>query len=439
MTSGAVRTDLVIPDRVYTVSELTQVIRLDLEQGFPRVWVEGEISNFKLHSSGHRYFTLKDKDAQLQAVMWRSDGAKLKFDVKDGQQIVCRGRISVYVARGQYQMIVDAIEPKGKGALQLAFEQLKEKLRAEGLFETARKRALPLRPKTIGVVTSPKGAALHDILQTLERRKARVRVLIYPAQVQGEGAAGQIVEGIDHLANRPEVDVLIVGRGGGSIEDLWAFNEEKVARAIVRSPKPVISAVGHEVDFTIADFVADIRASTPTAAAEMVVATGEAFAERIENLARRVQQSARIAVQKLRHEVTALAQNRIFENLRSRLLQAAQRVDDLEQRAREAIRGEKDKLSAARARADKVEARAFSLFRLALSKRVAAVDTLSAELHGRSPLAILQKGYALVRTADGRPVTTIEAVKVNDKVRVSFHRGEMRCRVEDIDPSKSIE
>ena len=438
MSDGAVRGGLILPDRVYTVSELTQVIRLDLEASFPRVWVEGEVSNHHVHGSGHRYFTLKDKDASLQAVMWRSDGAKLKFEVRDGQQIVCRGRISVYAARGQYQMVVDAIEPKGKGALQLAFEQLKEKLRAEGLFDPARKRALPLRPKTIGVVTSPKGAALHDILRTLERRKARVRVLIYPAQVQGEGAAAQIVEGIDHLAGREDVDVLIVGRGGGSIEDLWAFNEEKVARAIARSPKPVISAVGHEVDFTIADFVADIRASTPTAAAEMVVATGEAFDEKIANLSRRVRQSVRLSVQGLRHEVTSLAQNRIFENFRSRLLQAGQRVDDLEQRAREAVRGKKETLAGAKSKTAILEEKIVSRFRKALDARRAALDKLSAGLHGRSPLAILRTGYALVRTADGRPVTAIESVRAGDEVRVSFHRGEFRGRVEAVDPLKPI-
>ena len=430
---------LVVPDRVYTVSELTKVIRLDLESSFPRVWVEGEVSNFKFHSSGHRYFTLKDKDASLQVVIWRSDGARLKFDIKDGQQIVCRGKISVYSARGQYQMVVDSVEPKGKGALQLAFEQLKEKLRAEGLFEPGRKKKLPLRPKAVGVVTSSRGAALHDILRTLERRKARVRVLIYPAQVQGEGAADQIVEGIDYLGGRADLDVLIVGRGGGSIEDLWAFNEEKVARAIFRSPKPVISAVGHEVDFTIADFVADIRASTPTAAAEMVVDTGEAFDLKIENLARRAQQSARLAVEGLRHGVTVLAQNRIFENFRTRVLQLGQSVDELEERAREAIRGEKDKLAAAKMKAEIAGEKLVSRIRRALDARKAAWDKLVAELNGRSPLAILQKGYAIVRTADGTPVVSIDAVKAEDEMRVAFHRGEFLCRVETVDPSKEIQ
>ena len=439
MTIGAVRADLVIPDRVYTVSELTQVIRLDLESSFPRVWVEGEISNFKLHSSGHRYFTLKDKDASLQSVIWRSDGARLKFDLRDGQQVVCRGKISVYVARGQYQMVVDAVEPKGKGALQLAFEQLKEKLRAEGLFDPARKRKLPLRPKAVGVVTSAKGAALHDILRTLERRKARVRVLVYPVPVQGEGAADRIVAGIGHLAARADIDVLIVGRGGGSIEDLWAFNEEKVARAIVGSPIPVISAVGHEVDFTIADFVADIRASTPTAAAEMVVETGEAFDLKIENLERRARQSARLAVEGLRHEVTVLAQNRIFENFRTRVLQLGQRVDELEERAREAVRSEREKLAGMKTRTAIAAERLAARIRKAVDDRRAAWDRLTAGLEGGSPLAILKKGYALVRDADGSPVVSAGAVSAGDEVRVAFHRGELLCRVESVDPDKEIE
>jgi exodeoxyribonuclease VII large subunit len=435
----SVREGLVVPDRIYTVAELTQVIRLDLETGFPKVWVEGEVSNFKLHSSGHRYFTLKDKDAQLQAVLWRSDGARLKFDLRDGQQVVCRGKISVYMQRGQYQLVVESVEPKGKGALQLAFEQLKEKLRAEGLFDPSRKKKLPLRPKAIGVVTSARGAALHDILRTLERRRARVRVLIYPVLVQGDGAAGQIVAGIDCLSAREDLDVLIVGRGGGSIEDLWAFNEEKVARAIARSPKPVISAVGHEVDFTIADFVADIRASTPTAAAEMVVETGEAFDLRIENLERRALQSLRLVLEGLRHEVTVLARSRIFENFRTRVLQLGQAVDDLEERARDAVRKEKDKLAAIKSRAALAREKLAARIRKALDDRRAAWDKLVAELDGRSPLAILKKGYALVRTADGTPVTAAEAVRADDEVRVAFHRGELLCRVESVDPAKVIE
>ncbi|HNT33227.1 MAG TPA: exodeoxyribonuclease VII large subunit, partial [Candidatus Aminicenantes bacterium] len=262
---------LVLRGHVYSVTEITQVIKAALETAVPQVWVVGEISNCRRHPSGHIYFTLKDAGAALSAAVWKSNAARLKFELRDGQQVVCRGRIDVYPPRGSYQLNVDQVEPKGKGALQLAFEQLKEKLRAEGLFDPARKKKIPLLPKTIGVVTSPTGAALIDILRTIDRRFAKVRIVIYPARVQGAGAAAEIVEGLEFLGGRPGIDVIIVGRGGGSIEDLWAFNEEPVARAIAASPVPVISAVGHEVDFTIADFVADIRASTPTAAAEMVV------------------------------------------------------------------------------------------------------------------------------------------------------------------------
>jgi exodeoxyribonuclease VII large subunit len=251
---------LVVKDHVYTVTQVTEIVKAALETAFPQVWIEGEVSGYKKAASGHVFFSLKDDRSVIKAVMWQSTARKIAFDLKDGLKVVCRGKISVYEPRGDYQLYVDLVEPKGKGALQLAFEQLKEKLRAEGLFEEKRKRKLPLRPKTIGVVTSPTGAAIRDILRVLERRYAKLHVVIYPARVQGEGAAAEIVEGIDALGAWPGLDVLIVGRGGGSIEDLWAFNEEPVARAIARSPVPVISAVGHEVDFTIADFVASANA-----------------------------------------------------------------------------------------------------------------------------------------------------------------------------------
>jgi len=431
---------LVLRDKVYTVSEITGLVKLDLETSFPQVWVEGEISNFHRHTSGHVYFTLKDRTAALRAAMFRGEVARLRFEPKDGMQVVCRGRVSVYEPRGEYQLVVDTAEPKGKGALQLAFEQLKEKLRVEGLFDPGRKRKLPLLPKRIGVVTSPRGAAIVDIVRTLERRFAKLHVLIYPARVQGEGAADEIVAGIDRLGAWPGIDVLIVGRGGGSIEDLWAFNEEKVARAIVRSPVPVISAVGHEVDFTIADFVADIRASTPTAAAEMVVEKEDAFATRIANLERSAGQSVRFRVESLQREVTGLAQHRIFENFRVRLLQLAQRVDDFESRSWEVVRAEQRRIAEARAAAVLREEKIAGLFRAGLRDRLAAWEKLSAELQGRSPLAILKKGYALCWSGDGRtPVTKIEEVRAAEGLVVSFYRGEARCRVESIDREKPIE
>jgi exodeoxyribonuclease VII large subunit len=431
---------LVRPDRTYTISEVTQLIKLMLEAGFPQVWITGEVSNFHKHASGHMYFSLKDEKCQLRAVMWRSDAARVKFILKDGQQLVCRGRIGVYEARGEYQLIVDSVEPKGKGALQLAFEQLKEKLRAEGLFDPARKRKLPLLPKKIGIVTSPKGAALIDILRTLERRFAKLEVLIYPAQVQGEGAASRIAEGLDYLGTVAGLDAIIVGRGGGSIEDLWAFNEEAVARAIARSPVPVISAVGHEVDFTIADFVADIRASTPTAAAEMVVDTEAAFSERIANLSRRAYQSAKFAIEERKSEVVTLAQHRIFQNFKVRLMNLAQDVDGLEARAWEVVRGEQRKIAETKARARLAEERIAAGFRAILRDKQAAWETRAAALHGLSPLDTLKKGYALCWSGDGRrAVTGIGGVREADEMLVSFYRGEFRCRVEAVDREKAIE
>ena len=451
---------LVLKDKVYTVSELTGVIKAALETAFPQVWVEGEVSNTRKYPSGHVYFTLKDANASLPGVIWRSDAAKLKFEIQDGQNLVCRGRIDVYAPRGSYQLIVDKAEPRGRGALQLAFEQLKEKLRAEGLFDPARKRKLPLLPKRIGVVTSPRGAAVVDILRTLERRFARLHVLIYPVKVQGEGAAEEIAAGIETLGRIPDLDAMIVGRGGGSIEDLWSFNEERVARAIAASPVPVISAVGHEVDFTIADFVADIRASTPTAAAEMVVETERAFSDRIDNLARRAQQDFRLSLEERRHRAAMLSRHRVFQDFQVRLLGLGQRADDLEGRAWEAVRGQLKLVSEAKSRAALAGARMAALLRsrlrdglarfnllesriasgakAVLKEKISDWERVSAALAGQNPLQVLQKGFAVVWTRDRQPVTSIEAVKPGDSVVVSFRKGEFQADVAAVDPSKEI-
>jgi len=455
-----------VKDKVYTVSELTTVIKAALETAFPQVWVEGEVSNARQYGSGHIYLTIKDAGSSIPAVIWKSDAARLKFELKDGLHLVCRGRIDVYPPRGAYQLIVDRAEPKGKGALQLAFEQLKERLKAEGLFDSARKRKLPLRPKRIGVVTSPTGAAIIDILRTLERRSAKLHVLIYPARVQGDGAADDIVAGIRAFAARPAVDVLIVGRGGGSMEDLWSFNEEKVARAIAASPIPVISAVGHEVDFTIADFVAAIRASTPPAAAEMVVQTEEAFAERIANLERRAAQSLRLAAQERRHRLPALAQHPAFQGFRVRLRALEQGVDELEGRAWEAIRGRQRQIGEARAAAVLAEERLAAVLRSRLAdgearavlaqSRVAAAfrarlaalrgdwERLAAGLNAQSPLAVLKKGYALVWRREGngggrRAIVRIEDVRPGDAMAVSYYKGEFTATVESVDPDKNVD
>jgi len=430
---------LVKPDRIYTVSEITRLVKLEVENAFPLLWVEGEISNLGRPPSGHLYFTLKDEQCQLQAVMWRSNVRQLKFELKDGLKVVCRGKVSIYEARGQYQLMADLIEPKGKGALQLAFEQLKEKLRAEGLFDPKHKKPLPLFPKKVGIVTSPRGAAIIDILRTLERRFARLHILIYPAKVQGEGAAEEIVEGIDYLGRQPDIDVLIVGRGGGSIEDLWAFNEEKVARAIFRSPVPVISAVGHEVDYTIADFVADIRASTPSVAAEIVIKEEQALVDRLDGLHRRLAQNVLYFLQGRKQLVMNLSQHRIFPNFRIALYGLEQRVDELEQRARDVFRKKKMQLAENRHSLALFDEKMIAAVRSLLQNLTARWDKLSLELHNLSPLNILKKGYTLCWKDDLRLIRRVEDVDPDKEVTVAFYKGAFTCRVSGIDPETRLE
>jgi exodeoxyribonuclease VII large subunit len=431
---------LVLPDKIYTVSQVTQLVKIELENAFPLLWVDGEISNFHRHSSGHLYFSLKDASSQLRCVMFRSEARQVPFEMKDGLQVICRGRVNVYEPRGEYQLVADLVQPKGIGALQLAFEQLKEKLKNEGLFDPQRKKKLPLFPKKIGIVTSLRGAAIVDILKTLERRFARLHILIYPVKVQGEGAAEEIVEGIDSLGNYPGLDVLIVGRGGGSMEDLWAFNEEKVARAIFRCPIPVISAVGHEVDFTISDFVADIRASTPTAAAEMVVEKEQAFEDRISGFEERIVHHLRYSLQENKHRVFSLTHDQAFQNFKVRLLGLEQEVDDLEIRAWNCVRKEQQKISEMKSRAALLSEIMRNLLRRRLQEHLADWDKLSAGLQAHSPFNILQKGYTLCWQDHGRGlIRTIDEVQKDKEVTVSFYRGEFTCRVNEIDPLKPIQ
>jgi len=432
--------DLVKPDTIYSVSAVTEIIKLTLETAFPVLWVEGEISNFHRHSSGHLYFTLKDAKSQLKAVMFRFEARKIAFDLKDGLKVVCRGRINVYEPRGEYQIVAEVIEPKGKGALQLAFEQLKEKLRAEGLFDPGRKKTLPLRPRTIGIVTSPRGAAIADILRILERRYARLHILIYPAKVQGEGAAAEIVEGIDYLGALPGVDVIIVGRGGGSIEDLWAFNEEPVARAIDRCPVPIISAVGHEVDFTIADFVADIRASTPSAAAEMVIEKEQAFEEKITGLAERAARSVKSLIQERQNAIVTLTHHRIFQGFKVKILSLEQRVDELETRAWKVLRAEKQAIAEKQAAVLLATERLRNRILEKLKALGARWETLSVGLHAMSPLNILKKGYTLCWKEEGfRLVRKPGEVAGGDDIIVSFAEGELACRVREVDETRTLE
>ena len=430
---------LVKPDKIYTVSDVTRMVKEELESSFPLLWVEGEISNFYCHQSGHLYFTLKDEASQLKTVMFRGEARKVPFELKNGLQVVSKGRINVYEPRGEYQLVVDVLEPKGKGALQLAFEQLKEKLQKEGLFDPKIKKKLPLLPKKVGVVTSPRGAAIVDILRTLERRFARLYILIYPVKVQGEGAADEIVEGIDYLGSLPELDVIIVGRGGGSIEDLWAFNEEKVARAIFLCPVPVISAVGHEIDFTIADFVADIRASTPSAAAEMVIEKEQSFEERIQNLEKRIVHNLKYFLQEQKHDVLSLSQHRVFQNMKVLLLNLEQRIDDLEIRARNTIRNMLQKITEDKSRAVLLEERMRSTLKEVLQHFLASWERLSVQLFDLSPLNILKKGYALCWKDGGQQlVRRINEVEKEKELTVSFYKGEFTCLVKKIDRVKHI-
>jgi exodeoxyribonuclease VII large subunit len=436
---------------VLTVSELTARIRALIETAIGDVWVEGELSNCKVWNTGHLYFTLKDSGAQLKGIMFRSALRGLRFKPEDGLRVVARGRISVYEPKGEYQVVCEHMEPHGVGALQLAFEQLKKRLQAEGMFDAARKRALPALPRTIGLVTSIDGAALRDILKVLGRRYPNLHIVIRPSRVQGEGAAADIAAGLAAIAEVPGVDVIIVGRGGGSIEDLWAFNEEVVARAIARSPVPVISAVGHEVDFTIADFAADVRAPTPSAAAEIVVARKEEFTARIDRLAERLASGTRSRLERLRARVHRVATRPGLAGWPARLALKGRHASELAHDLRRlALADASKKLRRhqnLRLRLETVDLRrrlgaiAASLARAATRLRAAGVRVLheaetrlganAARLDGLSPVAVLGRGYAVCwNVAKTVIVRDAASVSVGEQVRVTLNRGELECTVD---------
>lgn len=389
----------------FTVSELNQIVKGTLETRLGAFWVVGEISNFRVPPSGHYYFTLKDHKSQISAVMFRRQGRGLSFAPEDGMEILCFGRVSLYSVRGDLQLYVEMMEPRGQGALFLAFEQLKKKLAAEGMFAQERKRSLPFLPASIGVVTSEKGAALRDMLRIIGDRFPQRRIVVRPVKVQGERAAEAIASGIDELGRSGEVEVMIVGRGGGSLEDLWAFNEEIVARAISNAPVPVISAVGHEIDFTIADFVADQRAPTPTAAAEMVVPRRADLAEQIAALDARLRRAIQAAVHAATEEWGGLVK-RLADPGR-KLRENQQRLDevsiDLLRRFQERLRLSKDHLSQ-------------------VAGRLAAL----------SPLAVLDRGYSITHKMSGEAIVKDASVlAVGDLLRITFARGKSLCRVEE--------
>lgn len=444
---------------VLTVSELTRDIKLNLEGTFYNLWVEGEISNLKRPPSGHFYFTLKDEGAQLPAVMFRGASRFLRFQPKDGLAVLVWGHVTVYEPRGAYQIRVERMEPRGKGALQLAFEQLKAKLQAEGLFDPARKRPLPLLPQRIGIVTSPTGAALRDICRVLQRRYPNLSVLVYPAQVQGDLAAADVAKGLQVLNRLGGFDVILVARGGGSLEDLWPFNEESVARAIAASRIPVLSAVGHEVDFTIADFVADLRAPTPSAAAEMVVRSKEQFRERVEALDRRLESGLRARMMVHGSRLERMATHRVFDAVRHGVEMKGQRLDEASYRARslvekrlaqldrrlrelgqrlEATRVER-RLRDTKSRLERLNARLETAARSRVDDVERATGQLTAKLEALSPLAVLGRGYSLTWSARGKLLRRALDVAEGDEVRVVLSEGALRCRVSTVEPVRAAD
>lgn len=437
-----------LPEGPLSVGDLTARLKELVEAGFARVEVEGQVTGHRAHASGHLYFTLKDDRSQIRAVMFRSDARRMTFRLEDGQHIVARGRISVYEVRGEYQIICDTLEPHGLGALQLAFDQLKRRLAAEGLFDQARKRPLPTLPRKIGVVTSRSGAALQDILRVLIARYPSAHVVVRDARVQGDGAAEDLTRALKAIAQVPGVDVVIIGRGGGSAEDLWAFNDETLARAIAASPVPVIAAVGHEVDFTIADFVADLRAATPSNAAELVVDRADTFRQRIDRATERLTAATRRALDDRRQRAmrasarldsyptrVVLQQRdcqefvlRMRHALLDRAARASQRFEALRRRleARDVRRVTADW----RLRLTRIDGR----LRQAVHARTQGAEMrsreLAARLHALSPLAVLGRGYAVcwdaTRTSIIRSASTVSR---GDAVRVTLADGELQCEV----------
>jgi exodeoxyribonuclease VII large subunit len=438
------------PDRrVFSVSELNAAIRGLLEREFTDVWVTGEISGVRLAASGHYYFTLKEQDAQLRCVCFRQTARYLKFKPQDGVAVIARGRIDVYEVRGEYQLLVETLEPQGLGALQFAFEQLKKKLAGEGLFDAGRKRPIPAFPRRIGIVTSPAGAAIRDLLNILERRFPGLHIRLFPALVQGEGSVEDVCRGIEYFSASGWADVVIVGRGGGSIEDLWTFNEEAVARAIATCAIPVISAVGHETDVTIADFVADLRAPTPSAAAELVVGTRQQVLERIENAQAKLRQTLRYRLADAARKLHQRGIERATSLLGRRIGRSLQRVDELDYglrqrtgallaRARTRLESAVARLKAhdlrlrfamTRRRLETADRAAAETMRARLARAWGRFEPFAAELHQLSPLRVLERGYAIVQNEQGRILKDPAEAPPESAIRVRLARGRLKARV----------
>jgi exodeoxyribonuclease VII large subunit len=395
--------------QVLSVGQLTAQIKDLLEVSFGSVWVAGEISNLARPRSGHCYLTLKDDQAQIRCAMWRNVAARVRFDLHDGLEVICRGRIDVYAPRGDYQLIIESIEPKGVGALELALRQLREKLAREGLFDQQRKRPLPPFVRRIAVVTSPTGAAIHDFLQVLGRRWRGADVIVVPTRVQGDGAAAEIAAAIEAANKLPlAIDCLVVTRGGGSLEDLWAFNEELVVRAIHASRIPVISAIGHEIDVTLADLVADVRALTPSEAAELVAPAAEDLLARFRQTEKRLTAALRWRLSEAKSRLDAAAANRAFRRPFQRIEELALRLDELDVRANRALR---------------------QRLRLARTQ----IEQQAAQLESLSPLGVLSRGYSLTQQKDGRIVRDAADLKPGDALFTRFAKGRAMSRVESVE------
>jgi exodeoxyribonuclease VII large subunit len=439
--------------RVWTVRALVSAVRSHIEREYSDCWVEGEISNLRIPDSGHLYFTLKEEAAQIRVVMFRSSAKLLRFRPENGLHVTVRGRITVYEDRGELQISAEFMEPKGAGALQLAFEQLKARLQAEGLFDAARKKAIPSLPQRIGVITSPQGAALRDILNILARRHHSANVVIYPAQVQGDAAAGEVMAGLRHFNQDKRrgcaVEVIIIARGGGSVEDLACFNHEGLARAVADSKIPVISAIGHETDFTIVDFVADLRASTPSAAAELVIRSQQEIEAAAADLYRRLERAVRYRLLMARQELTERAQHGAFARMMDGIHRRQQRLDEQRFRLEKA---ERQLLERWHRRCENVATavrhydarRRLAHVRQQLEAQVAnlaaathrrllesrgALERHTASLEALSPVAILNRGYALVFDGQGQLVKDAAELKAGEEVSARLARGRMRARV----------
>jgi exodeoxyribonuclease VII large subunit len=435
--------------QIWSVAELTARISGVLSTQFSNLWVEGEVSNYHAAQSGHLYFTLKDANAQVKCVCFRTQAMRLKFRPEDGLKLIVRGSISVYEPRGEYQIYVEHIEPSGVGALQLAFEQLKKRLEAEGLFDEARKKPLPLLPRRIGVVTSPRGAAVRDIIRILRRRFPNLHLIVYPVRVQGDGAAEDIVSALKYFNRKQLVDVILLARGGGSIEDLWAFNEEIVARAIAACTISIVSGVGHETDFTIADFVADVRASTPSAAAEIVVQSRQEFQRHLKELEHKISRQMRYLLLEYRHRLKELTTHMGFRRLEDLLRRHRQQTDELTSRLGIAQLGRIERLRRRymiagtriasfdfRARIRTIGLRLMQrsvelgvrIERLMVAK-IQALERLRLQLEERSPLRVLQRGYAICTDAQGNVVSGAEQVAIGAEVQVQLERGRLGAEV----------